>query len=130
MALCEKGGEIEMLKCFECFDCFKGERFGAFACGVLFGTAGLKVLASRDARKVYVQAVAAGLRARDCMMTTASQIQEAAEDILEEAKLENQFREAEEESELCWTDAEGEPAEAGKESGDSVEKNDEDTDKA
>ena len=35
-----------------------------FAGGVLFGTAGIKVLASKDAKKVYVQTAAAALRAR------------------------------------------------------------------
>ena len=32
-----------------------------FASGVLFGTAGLKLLGCRDARKVYAHVVAAGL---------------------------------------------------------------------
>ena len=48
-------------------------KFAAFAGGVLFGTAGLKVLASRDAKKVYVHTTAAALRARDCVMATAHQ---------------------------------------------------------
>ena len=35
---------------------------GLFAAGVLFGTAGLKILGSKDARKVYAHTTAAVLR--------------------------------------------------------------------
>lgn len=42
------------------------KKLGIFAGGVLFGTAGLKVLGSKDAKKLYVNCLAAGLRARDC----------------------------------------------------------------
>ena len=52
---------------------------GLFAAGVLFGTAGIKVLASKDARKVYTQCTAAVLRAKECVMKTATAIQENAE---------------------------------------------------
>lgn len=37
-----------------------------FAGGVLFGTAGIKVLSSRNAKKVYTHCTAAVLRAKDC----------------------------------------------------------------
>lgn len=67
-------------------DIFKWKRLGIFAGGVLFGTAGVKILASQDAKKFYVNCLAAGLRAKDCVMTTATTIQENAEDILAEAK--------------------------------------------
>lgn len=67
-------------------DCQKLKKAGIFAGGVLFGTAGLKVLASKDAKKFYINCLAAGLRAKDCVMTTATSIQENAEDILAEAK--------------------------------------------
>lgn len=70
-------------------------QFAVFAGGVLFGTAGLKLLASSDAKKFYVNCLAAGLRARDCVMTTATGIQEGAEDILAEAKEINRQREKE-----------------------------------
>ena len=63
-------------------DIFKLKKLGLFAGGVLFGTAGVKILGSEDAKKFYVNCVAAGLRARDCVMTTATNIQENAEDIL------------------------------------------------
>ena len=73
-------------------DCFKCKKIGLFLGGVLFGTAGVKVLASTDAKKVYINCLAAGLRAKDCVMTTATNIQENAEDILAEAKDINEKR--------------------------------------
>lgn len=68
-----------------------------FAGGVLFGTAGIKALCSKDAKKVYVQTTAAALRVKECVMNTATSIQEGAEDILAEAKEVNTKRAAEEE---------------------------------
>ena len=38
------------------------KKVGLFAGGVLFGTAGVKVLASKDAKKAYVSCTAAALR--------------------------------------------------------------------
>lgn len=76
-------------------DCFKAKRIATFAAGVLFGTAGVKLLGSKDAKKCYVNCLAAGLRARDCVMNTAVTIQENAEDILAEAKEINRQREEE-----------------------------------
>ena len=80
-------------------DIFKLKKLGLFAGGVLFGTAGVKILGSEDAKKFYVNCVAAGLRARDCVMTTATNIQENAEDILAEAKQINEERAAKEAAE-------------------------------
>ena len=77
-------------------DCFKCKRIGLFLGGVLFGTAGVKVLTSTDAKKFYINCLAAGLRAKDCVMTTATNIQENAEDILAEAKEINVKRKQEE----------------------------------
>ena len=73
-------------------DCFKCKKIGLFLGGVLFGTAGVKVRASTDAKKFYIHCLAAGLRAKDCVMTTATNIQENAEDILAEAKDINEKR--------------------------------------
>ena len=70
---------------------------GIFTAGVLFGTAGIKLLSSKDAKKAYVQCTAAVLRAKDCIMNTVTTIQENAEDILAEAKQVNEDREVEEE---------------------------------
>ena len=68
----------------------------AFAGGVLFGTAGIKILSGKDAKKVYVNGTAAVLRAKDSVMKTAESIQENAEDILAEANVINEKRAAEE----------------------------------
>ena len=61
------------------------KKTGIFAAGVLFGTAGIKILSSKDAKKVYTQCTAAVLRAKDCVMKTVTNIQENAEDIYSEA---------------------------------------------
>ena len=39
---------------------------GLFAAGVAFGTAGIKLLSSKDAKKLYTNCTAAVLRAKDC----------------------------------------------------------------
>lgn len=49
-----------------------------FAAGVLFGTAGLKMLGSKDAKKVYAHTTAAVLRAKDCVMTEVTAVREGA----------------------------------------------------
>ena len=77
-------------------DIGKVKKIGLFASGVLFGTAGVKVLGSKDSKKFYINCLAAGLRAKDCVMTTATNIQENAEDILAEAKEINEQRNKEE----------------------------------
>lgn len=76
-----------------------GKKTGIFAAGVLFGTAGIKLLSSKDAKKVYTQCTAAVLRAKECLMKTVSNIQENAEDIYAEARQINETR-AEEENEI------------------------------
>lgn len=73
----------------------KCKKLGFFAGGVLFGTAGVKILSSHDAKKVYTEVVAAGLRVKDCVLTTTDKVQENAEDILAEAKVVNESRRAE-----------------------------------
>ena len=55
-------------KCLDCVKNIKLDKVAVFAGGVLFGTAGLKVLGSKDAKKVYTQGTAAVLRAKDCVM--------------------------------------------------------------
>ena len=76
---------------------FNGKKTGIFAAGVLFGTAGIKVLTSKDAKKLYTNCTAAVLRAKSCVMKTASTSQENAEDIYAEAQQINEDREAAEE---------------------------------
>ena len=86
------------------------KKIGLFAGGVLFGTAGVKVLSSKDAKKVYTNCTAAALRAKDCVMKTATTVQENAEDILAEAEAINARRKAEEaaEAEAAETEEETE----------------------
>ena len=81
-----------MLKCFEDIN---WKKTGIFAAGVAFGTAGIKVLSSKDAKKLYTNCTAAVLRAK---MNTVSVVQENAEDILADAKAINEEREAEAEA--------------------------------
>lgn len=65
---------------------------GIFAAGILFGTAGVKILASRDAKKFYTSCLAAALRGRECVLNTVNTIQENAEDIYAEAQQMNEAR--------------------------------------
>lgn len=69
----------------------------------MFGTAGIKILSSREAKKVYTNCTAAALRAKECIMNTASTIQENAEDIYAEAQQMNEERAAGEEEEVVET---------------------------
>ena len=69
---------------------------GVFLGGLLFGTAGIKLLSSKDAKKLYAQGTAAFLRAKDFVMKTTTTVQENAEDILAEAKEINEKRAEEE----------------------------------
>ncbi len=72
----------------------KFKKAGLFAAGVLFGTAGIKLLSSRDAKKVYTHTTAAVLRAKESVMTTVTTIKENASDILADAKEINEQRAA------------------------------------
>ena len=77
-------------------DSLKLKNLALFAGGVLFGTAGVKILSSKDVKKLYTNATAAVLRAKECVMDTVTTVQENAEDILAEAKQINERRAAEE----------------------------------
>ena len=70
----------------------KSKKTGFFAAGVLFGTAGIKALSSKDAKKLYTNCTAAVLRAKECVMDTVTTVQENAEDIYEGAKQINEER--------------------------------------
>ena len=70
----------------------KWDKIGLFAGGVLFGTAGVKILSSKDAKKAYTHATAAVLRAKECVMTTATTIKENCDDVLADAKEINEQR--------------------------------------
>lgn len=102
-----ESGANQML---ECISKINWKKTGVFAAGVLFGTAGIKVLSSKDAKKVYTSCTAAVLRAKDCVMKTAATVQENAEDIYAEAKQINEERAARED--VIENDAFEESAEA------------------
>ena len=80
-----------MLKCFKKIN---KKDTGVFAAGLLFGTAGIKLLSSKDAKKLYTNCAAAVLRAKECVLKTATTIQENAEDIYAEAQQINEERAA------------------------------------
>lgn len=87
------------------------KKIGLFAAGVLFGTAGLKVLGSKDAKKIYAQTTAAALRAKDSVMTTVTAVREGADDIYAEAQAINDQR-AQAEAESVIEDTSGEAEES------------------
>lgn len=74
-------------------------KIACFVGGTLFGSVGVKLLTSKDAKKAYVHVTAAGLRAKDCVMTTVDTVQENANDILASAQDLNEERAAREEAE-------------------------------
>ena len=82
------------MNCFDCLRKINGKMTGIFAAGVLFGTAGIKILSSKDAKKVYTHCTAAVLRAKECVMDTVTKVQENAEDIYAEAQQINAERAA------------------------------------
>ena len=75
------------------------KKIGLFAGGTLFGTAGIKILSSKDAKKVYTGCTAAVLRAKDCVLDVVSNIQENAQDIYAGAQQINDDRAAANEAE-------------------------------
>lgn len=77
---------------FELLEKINWKKVGTFVGGVVFGTAGIRALSSRDAKKVYTHTTAAVLRAKDCVMDQVTLIQENAEDIYEGALQINEER--------------------------------------
>ncbi len=85
-------------------------KLAVFAGGMLFGTAGLKILGSKDAKKVYAHTTAAVLRAKDSVMETVTVLRENADDILAQARAINDARAKEEEiieDSACRPETEG-----------------------
>lgn len=72
----------------------KYSKLALFVGGTLFGSVGLKLLSSREAKDVYVRATAVGLRVKDCAMEAVTTVQENAADVLAEAKELNEMRAA------------------------------------
>lgn len=76
-------------------------KLGIFAGGVLAGTAGVRILSSKDAKKVYTHCTAAVLRAKDVVVDQATILQENCQDIYEDAKrINNERAEKEQDSEI------------------------------
>lgn len=73
-------------------------KIALFAGGTLFGSAGIKLLSSKDAKNVYSHTTAAVLRMKDCVMDTVACVQENAADVLASAKEINEERAAREET--------------------------------
>ena len=70
---------------------------GLFALGTLFGLEGIKLLSSKDAKKVYTYCTAGVLRAKESVLDQVTILQENCSDIYEEAKAINEERAKKEE---------------------------------
>ena len=75
-------------------------KLACFVGGALFGSAGVKLLTSKDAKKAYTHITAAGLRMKDSVMETVTSVQENAADILAAAKDINEARAKEAEAQV------------------------------
>lgn len=75
-------------------------KIGLFLAGTFFGTAGIRILTSDDAKKVYTHCTAAVLRAKEAVVDQATLIQENCEDIYEGAKEINEERRQNEDAAL------------------------------
>lgn len=76
---------------------FGWKKAAIFVGGTLFGSAGIKLLTSKDAKNVYTHGTAAVLRMKECVMENVSKVQENCGDILADAKEINEARAAAEE---------------------------------
>ena len=83
-------------------------KVAVFLGGALFGSAGLKLLGSRDAKKVYTHVTAAVLRCKDQIVSDVETIQENCSDILADAKAINEARYAEDKEKVIKDTAEAE----------------------
>lgn len=91
----DKNGGVVKMKLLKKIN---GKHTGLFAAGLLLGTAGVKVLSSKDAKNVYTKCTAAVLRAKESVMKTVTTVQENAGDIYAEAQQINEERKAQETS--------------------------------
>ena len=87
------------------------KKIGLFAAGVLFGTAGIKLLGSKDAKRAYAHTTAAALRAKEEVLKTVTAVREGAEDVYADAKEINERR-AETEAAAVVEDASAEESKA------------------
>lgn len=77
------------------------KKIALFAGGAAFGSLGIKLLTSRDAKKAYAHGTAAALRVKDFIMKTVTKAQENVDDILASAKDINEEKALEEENCEC-----------------------------
>ncbi len=87
---------------------------GWFIGGALFGSLGIKALASKEAKKVYTKALSYGLDAKDCIMETADTLKENLDDVYADAKEMKAARDAEvkaeaEDADIIEDESEKEP---------------------
>ena len=87
------------------------KKIALFAAGVLFGTAGIKLLGSKDAKRAYAHTTAAALRAKEDVLKTVTAVREGAEDVYADAKEINERR-AEAEAAAVVEDASAEESKA------------------
>jgi len=95
-------------------------KIGLLAGGALLGSYGVKILSSRDAKKVYTHTTAAVLRMKDEVMKDVETIRENAQDIAADAKEINEQRRRACEAQII-EDAKAVLAQAGPESGSEAE---------
>ena len=79
-------------------------KIALFVGGTLFGSAGFKLLGSKDAKKVYAQVTAAALRCKHEVMRNVELVQEGCSDILADAKEINARREKDAAPEIIETE--------------------------
>lgn len=78
--------DIEVIDMFgNIAKCLVSKKTRAFAAGLLFGTAGISLLSSKDAKNAYTHCTAAVLRAKKKVVQKATTLQENCEDIYEGA---------------------------------------------
>lgn len=53
------------------------KKIALFVAGTLFGSAGLKILGSRDSKKAYANVTQAAIRAKDATLKAADSVREA-----------------------------------------------------
>ncbi len=71
---------------------FSLKKIGLFVGGVVFGTAGVKILSSKDAKNAYTHCTAAVLRMKDKVEKDLTTMKENAEDIKAAAEDINEAR--------------------------------------
>ena len=81
-----------------------GGKIALFVGGTLFGSAGFKILGSKDAKKVYSHVTAAALRCREEVMKHVELAQDGCADILADAKQINASRAQKAEAEFIETE--------------------------